>query len=90
MTKIISITPAPLGWFAAFNEGTDMYLLPIALWALAEDEEGNTYPTSFSASDLDPLDKADHDREDFAGYIFLDPTKESHGKMEPKPHRTKS
>lgn len=81
MSKIISITPAPPGWFALFR-ALQVIQRPVVLWALAQSgpDASATYPTSFSMSPLNEdegmgLDaKPDDEHENFIGYRYYPPT----------------
>lgn len=75
MAKLLSIMPAQPGWFSVYRDddgGT--FEMPVALWALVEDEKNPDlrWPTSFSPSESDAagMIQADDEDRNFAGYVF--------------------
>lgn len=78
MAKVLSITPALPGWYSTFKEADGgTYELPVALWALIEDDENPSlrWPSSYSVAEGDSAGLLHTDDEDsqFAGYLYRAP-----------------
>ncbi|WP_313426086.1 hypothetical protein [Stenotrophomonas rhizophila] len=78
MAKILSITPALPGWYSVFKDGDGEFVLPVALWALVEDDEDPSlrWPTSFSVSEGDgssTFTVTDDEDRSFIGHRYVDP-----------------
>ena len=78
MPKVVSITPALPGWYSTFKDSDgETYELPVALWALIEDDNDPSlrWPSSYSVAEGDRSGLLHTDDEDsgFAGYLYRAP-----------------
>lgn len=77
MAKVLSIVPALPGWFSIFKDDEGGFELPVALWALVEDDDDPAlrWPTSYSVAEGDAasMSQADDDDPGFAGYVYRAP-----------------
>ena len=65
--KILQIIPAS-GWYAKFHDKEDL-LVPLACWALCQNEVGETYVAGIDATS-DGVTNFVEDADNFEGYIF--------------------
>ncbi|WP_164085921.1 hypothetical protein [Stenotrophomonas maltophilia] len=74
MATAISISTALPGWFAVYQDGGGEYEVPVVLWALAQTESGETYPSAFSAGGEGkrPLGEMDCVDPNFVRYVKKD------------------
>ena len=67
--KILQITTALPGWYAEFEVNEEVYSLPIAVWAIVEDD-GTARVTSFSPGDSAEMEIPDDYNESFFGWSY--------------------
>ena len=68
--KVLQISAAQPGWVAQFQSEGNVDSVPVAVWAVVEDEHGQRI-TGFSETDGCGFFEADDERDGFDGWCLL-------------------